>query len=166
MKLFEYIYYWLQLGVLYRNKLERIRRRYECDYCKSDCGQCGNGSGMMVKPKADALASLKEGRGELWEIYWGKYNSPTWRQLEKLRKGDVILVPSGRRSGLAVVVDPGLDPLREPRPVVVTEDRWSGPLSAADFTSPGVRKLAYWAAVLRFSRTNSIGARSGMRAGS
>ncbi|MEC3979364.1 DEAD/DEAH box helicase [Amycolatopsis sp. H20-H5] len=56
--------------------------------------------------------------------------------LEKLRKGDVIAVPQGRRAGLAVVVDPGLDPIREPRPVVVTEDRWSGPLSAADFPSP------------------------------
>ncbi|WP_027941788.1 DEAD/DEAH box helicase [Amycolatopsis taiwanensis] len=56
--------------------------------------------------------------------------------LEKLRKGDVIAVPAGRRAGLAVVVDPGLDPIREPRPVVVTEDRWSGPLSLSDFPGP------------------------------
>jgi ATP-dependent RNA helicase HelY len=60
----------------------------------------------------------------------------TAASLEKLRKGDVIVVPSGRRSGLAVVVDPGLDPIREPRPVVVTEDRWSGPLSLSDFSGP------------------------------
>ncbi|MBN6039439.1 RNA helicase [Amycolatopsis sp. 195334CR] len=60
----------------------------------------------------------------------------TTASLEKLRKGDVIAVPQGRRAGLAVVVDPGLDPLREPRPVVVTEDRWSGPLSVADFPAP------------------------------
>jgi ATP-dependent RNA helicase HelY len=50
--------------------------------------------------------------------------------LERLRKGDVIAVPAGRRSGLAVVVDPGVDPL------VVTEDRWAGRLSVADFSSP------------------------------
>jgi ATP-dependent RNA helicase HelY len=50
--------------------------------------------------------------------------------LERLRKGDVIAVPAGRRSGLAVVVDPGVDPL------VVTEDRWAGRLSVADFPSP------------------------------
>ncbi|GAB2970963.1 DEAD/DEAH box helicase [Amycolatopsis acidiphila] len=56
--------------------------------------------------------------------------------LQKLRKGDVIAVPAGRRAGLAVVVDPGLDPIREPRPVVVTEDRWSGPLSLSDFPAP------------------------------
>ncbi|TNC25449.1 DEAD/DEAH box helicase [Amycolatopsis alkalitolerans] len=56
--------------------------------------------------------------------------------LEKLRKGDVIAVPAGRRAGLAVVIDPGLDPVREPRPVVVTEDRWAGPLSLSDFPAP------------------------------
>jgi ATP-dependent RNA helicase HelY len=60
----------------------------------------------------------------------------TTESLEKLRKGDVIAVPAGRRAGIAVVVDPGLDPLREPRPVVVTEDRWAGPLSVSDFPSP------------------------------
>ncbi|WP_216204713.1 DEAD/DEAH box helicase [Amycolatopsis aidingensis] len=60
----------------------------------------------------------------------------TSRSLEQLRRGDVIAVPAGRRAGLAVVIDPGLDPLHEPRPVVVTEDRWSGPLSVSDFPSP------------------------------
>jgi ATP-dependent RNA helicase HelY len=58
------------------------------------------------------------------------------RSLELLRKGDVIAVPAGRRSGLAVVIDPGLDPVREPRPLVVTEDRWAGQLSVTDFPSP------------------------------
>jgi ATP-dependent RNA helicase HelY len=58
------------------------------------------------------------------------------RSLERLRKGDVIAIPAGRRSGLAIVVDPGLDPIGEPRPLVVTEDRWSGRLSVADFPAP------------------------------
>ena len=53
--------------------------------------------------------------------------------LERLRKGDVIAVPSGRRSGLAVVIDPGHEPMGEARPLVVTEDRWAGRLSSADF---------------------------------
>ncbi len=56
--------------------------------------------------------------------------------LERLRKGDVIAVPSGRRAGLAVVIDPGLDPLGEPRPFVLTEDRWAGQLSVTDFPTP------------------------------
>ncbi|MCT2583625.1 DEAD/DEAH box helicase [Actinophytocola gossypii] len=58
------------------------------------------------------------------------------RSLEALRKGDVIAVPAGRRSGLAIVVDPGLDPMGDPRPLVLTEDRWSGRLSVADFPTP------------------------------
>ncbi|WP_310275805.1 DEAD/DEAH box helicase [Haloactinomyces albus] len=58
------------------------------------------------------------------------------KSLEKLRKGDVIAIPSGRRAGLAVVIDPGLEPMNEPRPLVVTEDRWSGRVSIADFPSP------------------------------
>jgi ATP-dependent RNA helicase HelY len=54
----------------------------------------------------------------------------TAASLERLRKGDVIAVPSGRRSGLALVLDPGSDPM------VVTEDAWAGRLSLADFPAP------------------------------
>jgi ATP-dependent RNA helicase HelY len=53
--------------------------------------------------------------------------------VEKLRRGDVIRVPRGRRAGLAVVLDPGVDPNDDPRPLVVTESRWSGRLSLVDF---------------------------------
>ncbi len=55
--------------------------------------------------------------------------------LEQLRPGDVVRVPHGRRSGLAVVVDPGVG-TGESHPLVVTEDRWSGRLSSADFPGP------------------------------
>jgi ATP-dependent RNA helicase HelY len=70
-----------------------------------------------------------------------KQNTATRRaeaaaSLERLRRGDVIAVPAGRRSGLAVVLDPGLDTLGEPRPFVLTEDRWAGPLSVTDFPTP------------------------------
>ncbi|HEU5110470.1 MAG TPA: RNA helicase, partial [Micromonosporaceae bacterium] len=56
--------------------------------------------------------------------------------LERLRPGDVIQVPAGRRAGLAVVLDPGTSGFGEPRPLVLTEDRWAGRISAADFPSP------------------------------
>jgi ATP-dependent RNA helicase HelY len=56
--------------------------------------------------------------------------------LERLRPGDVIHVPAGRRAGLAVVLDPGGVGFGEPRPLVLTEDRWAGRISAADFPSP------------------------------
>jgi ATP-dependent RNA helicase HelY len=58
------------------------------------------------------------------------------RSLEALRRGDVIAVPGGRRAGLAIVVDPGLDPSGDARPLVITEDRWAGRLSVADFPAP------------------------------
>ncbi|SDJ22535.1 ATP-dependent RNA helicase HelY [Frankineae bacterium MT45] len=59
--------------------------------------------------------------------------------LEKLRPGDVIRVPSGRRAGLAVVIDAGVHPREDPRPLVLTLARWGGRLALADFpTVPDV----------------------------
>jgi ATP-dependent RNA helicase HelY len=58
------------------------------------------------------------------------------RSLERLRVGDVVRVPSGRRSGLAVVLDPGVGGFGEPRPLVLTQDRWAGRVTPADFTAP------------------------------
>jgi ATP-dependent RNA helicase HelY len=60
--------------------------------------------------------------------------------LGALRPGDVIRVPSGRRQGLAVVLDPGVTDIgingAEPRPLVLTEDKWAGRLSPVDFPTP------------------------------
>jgi ATP-dependent RNA helicase HelY len=56
--------------------------------------------------------------------------------LGKLRTGDVIRVPQGRRSGLAVVLEAGTVAFGEPRPMVLTQDRWAGRISAADFPGP------------------------------
>ncbi|MFP5021233.1 DEAD/DEAH box helicase [Pseudonocardia phyllosphaerae] len=59
--------------------------------------------------------------------------------LRELRPGDVIAIPSGKRAGIAVVLDPGIGAFAahgrdaEPRPLVCTEDRWAGRLSAGDF---------------------------------
>jgi ATP-dependent RNA helicase HelY len=58
------------------------------------------------------------------------------RSLEVLKPGDVIRVPSGRRAGLAVVIDPGAGGFGEPRPLVVTEDRWAGRLASGEFAAP------------------------------
>jgi ATP-dependent RNA helicase HelY len=56
--------------------------------------------------------------------------------LAALRPGDVIRVPTGRRQGLAVVLDPGITDLADPRPLVLTEDRWAGRLGSVDFPTP------------------------------
>ncbi|WP_067420669.1 DEAD/DEAH box helicase, partial [Carbonactinospora thermoautotrophica] len=57
--------------------------------------------------------------------------------LERLRIGDVIMVPGGRRQGLAVVLDPGIAAgLEGPRPTVLTVDRQVKRLSVVDFPTP------------------------------
>jgi ATP-dependent RNA helicase HelY len=58
--------------------------------------------------------------------------------LEQLKVGDVIRVPSGRRAGLAVVVDPRGNggPGDDARPVIVTADRQIKRLAAAELTAP------------------------------
>ncbi|MDQ1646941.1 MAG: ATP-dependent helicase HelY, partial [Cryptosporangiaceae bacterium] len=57
--------------------------------------------------------------------------------LEALKVGDVIEVPSGRRAGLAIVLDPGFNGSFDgPRPTVLTADRQVRKLTAADFPVP------------------------------
>src|SRR5215211_7053233 len=54
-----------------------------------------------------------------------------------LKPGDILRVPSGRRSGWAVVIDPGTRAETDtPRPLVMTEDRHVRRLSIADFPTP------------------------------
>lgn len=55
--------------------------------------------------------------------------------LGRLRPGDVIQVPAGKFSGLAVVIDPGTSG-EEPRPYVVTADRQARRLAMMDFPTP------------------------------
>ncbi|MCW2754270.1 MAG: hypothetical protein JWQ32_1681 [Marmoricola sp.] len=59
--------------------------------------------------------------------------------LEALRPGDVIEVPAGRFSGVAVVLDPGTSSATDgPRPYVLTHDRHARRLSIVDFPTPVV----------------------------
>ncbi|WP_025349645.1 DEAD/DEAH box helicase [Nocardia nova] len=55
--------------------------------------------------------------------------------LTSLRRGDVVAIPSGRRQGLAVILEPDSSP-GDPRPLVLTADTWAGRVSAADFPTP------------------------------
>jgi ATP-dependent RNA helicase HelY len=59
------------------------------------------------------------------------------RSLERLRRGDVILVPGGRRAGIAVVLDAGLARRSDgPAPLVLTMNRQVKRLSVLDFPTP------------------------------
>ena len=53
--------------------------------------------------------------------------------LASLRRGDIINITHGRRGGLAVVLDPARDS-DDPRPLVLTENRWAGRISSADYS--------------------------------
>ncbi|MFF2550023.1 DEAD/DEAH box helicase [Nocardia sp. NPDC058058] len=55
--------------------------------------------------------------------------------LAALRRGDVVAIPAGRRQGLAVILEADATP-GDPRPLVLTEDKWAGRVSAADFPTP------------------------------
>ena len=65
-----------------------------------------------------------------------RQRAATAASLSALRRGDVVVVPSGRRSGPAVVLDPGIHPLEEPRPLLLTLDRQVRRASIIDFSGP------------------------------
>ena len=56
--------------------------------------------------------------------------------LARLRRGDIIQVPGGRRAGVAVVLDPSPGGADEPLPLVLTSSRQVTQLSLADFPVP------------------------------
>ena len=53
--------------------------------------------------------------------------------LAALRRGDIITITHGRRGGLAVVLESARDG-DDPRPLVLTEHRWAGRISSADYS--------------------------------
>jgi ATP-dependent RNA helicase HelY len=53
--------------------------------------------------------------------------------LASLRRGDIITITHGRRGGLAVVLEADRDS-DDPRPLVLTEHRWAGRISSADYS--------------------------------
>ncbi|MGA9493571.1 MAG: RNA helicase [Mycobacterium sp.] len=53
--------------------------------------------------------------------------------LTALRRGDIITITHGRRGGLAVVLEAARDST-DPRPLVLTENRWAGRISSADYS--------------------------------
>jgi ATP-dependent RNA helicase HelY len=56
--------------------------------------------------------------------------------LRRLKPGDVIMVPAGKFSGFAVVLDPGTGGTEEPRPQVLTARQQAKRLAPVDFPTP------------------------------
>jgi ATP-dependent RNA helicase HelY len=85
---------------------------------------------------AELRRQIGEREKELSRDSQAKRRIESAEALAALRPGDVIRVPSGRRQGLAVVLDAGITDLAEPRPLVLTEDKWAGRLGSIDFPTP------------------------------
>ncbi|MGB3771851.1 MAG: DEAD/DEAH box helicase [Rhodococcus sp. (in: high G+C Gram-positive bacteria)] len=80
-------------------------------------------------------ARLKERERELERQGRTDRRNDAVTSLVSLRRGDVISIPSGRRSGLAVILETDANSV-DPRPLVLTEDKWAGRVSSADFPVP------------------------------
>jgi ATP-dependent RNA helicase HelY len=81
--------------------------------------------------------ALKDREGELSRQGAASRRAQAAESLHRLRPGDVIRVPAGRRAGLAVVLDPGTSAgVDDPRPTVLTVDRQVRKLSLVDFPAP------------------------------
>jgi ATP-dependent RNA helicase HelY len=76
---------------------------------------------IAERERAQARASRLQRRGAATDA------------LAALRRGDIISITQGRRGGLAVVLEPANDS-DDPRPLVLTEDRWAGRISSADYS--------------------------------
>ncbi len=91
---------------------------------------------------AQLRRSLSQREGDLSRARATSRRAEAARSLSRLRPGDIIRVPRGRRAGLAVVLQPGLHPAGGngrpdgPGPLVLTEGRQVKRLAAADFPVP------------------------------
>ncbi|MCW2713746.1 MAG: hypothetical protein JWN88_793 [Frankiales bacterium] len=88
-----------------------------------------------VEDYARLRADLKRRESDLARQGASDRRAAAEKSLEALRPGDVVRVPTGRRAGLAVVLDPGLSAGGDAHPLVLTEDRWAGRLASTDFPS-------------------------------
>jgi ATP-dependent RNA helicase HelY len=111
----------------------QVARNTEAITSHEKAMQCHLGS---TAEYLDLLTELAVAEREIARSGAARRRDATAHDLAELRRGDVIDVPAGRRSGLAVVLDPGIEPDGSPRPLVVTSGRWAGRLSAADFRGP------------------------------
>ena len=113
--------------------VRQIRRNAEAITSHHRSMQCHLGD---VGDYLELTARLAAAEKQLARAGATRRREATGADLLALRRGDVISVPSGRRAGLAVVLDTGAEPDGTIRPLVVTASRWAGRLSGADFRGP------------------------------
>jgi ATP-dependent RNA helicase HelY len=80
---------------------------------------------------------LSDREKELARMRSGVQRAEAARSLERLRPGDVIVVPHGRWAGVAVVLEPGAAKrVDDPSPLVLTVNRQVKQLALMDFRGP------------------------------
>jgi ATP-dependent RNA helicase HelY len=82
---------------------------------------------------AELRAKIKERESTLSRQGVTERRITVAQSLDALKAGDVIRVPAGRRSGIAVVLDPGTSAVADARPMILTTEHWAGRVSMADF---------------------------------
>jgi ATP-dependent RNA helicase HelY len=114
--------------------VRQIKRNEEALDGYRDAMRCHLGD---FEEYAGLRRQLKEREASLAREGAAQRKAAAAESLERLRPGDVIRVPAGRRAGLAVVIDPDAGSvLGDPHPVVLTSDRQVKRLSLVDFPTP------------------------------
>jgi ATP-dependent RNA helicase HelY len=112
----------------------QVRKNEEALAGYAEAATCHLGDFMEY---AGLRSELSEREAELARERSSLRRAAAARSLERLRRGDVILVPGGRRAGLAVVLDAGLARRSDgPAPLVLTMNRQVKRLSVLDFPTP------------------------------
>ncbi|MFL6062258.1 MAG: DEAD/DEAH box helicase [Marmoricola sp.] len=152
--------YNMAVNLVHQFGRERARELLESSFAQFQADKAVVGLARQLRKSDDALEGYAEAatchlgdfaeyarlRRELSETETGMAKArradrrtEVLASLEALRPGDVIEVPSGRFSGMAVVIDPGTGSDRDgPRPYVLTQDRNARRLSLVDFPTPVV----------------------------
>jgi ATP-dependent RNA helicase HelY len=142
---------------------ERARALLETSFAQFQADRATVGLAAQIRKHEEALAGYGEAaacdKGDFEEYFAlrtalsareaelsrrrsGDRRAEAVSSLERLKPGDVIFVPRGRFSGVAIVLDPGLsqgpahDGRADPRPNVLTADRQVKRLTLADFPVP------------------------------
>lgn len=98
----------------------------------ADAAACDRGDFMEYAALRRRITEVEKGAAKARRL---DLRDEAAASVGRLRRGDVIAVPAGKFAGWAVVVDPGVEG-REPRPLVVTDERHARRLSMVDFPSP------------------------------
>ncbi|MCD0450091.1 DEAD/DEAH box helicase [Actinocorallia sp. API 0066] len=112
----------------------QLRKSEEAMAGYAEAAHCHLGDFMEY---AGLRRALSDAEAQLSRHRAGARRLEVARSLERLRPGDVVVVPSGRTQGVALILDSGLAKRSDgPAPLVLLDSRQVKRLTLADFTAP------------------------------